>query len=127
MSKQINSNTAVPAVLENKGQNSVNNTPVATENPELNLTVNATVVNDAPVVTENPDLQNVIYGNFNLLESEKNEDLVEIIFILSPAGKYKLPYNVGQTVLINRNQANVIVEAGYAKFLTDESSEKDSE
>lgn len=45
-----------------------------------------------------------------------SEKMVKITFTLSPCGVFKLPYNVGQTVPINENQANVIVEAGYATF-----------
>jgi hypothetical protein len=44
---------------------------------------------------------------------------VEILFIVSPTGKFGLAYNVGETCFINENQANELVDAGYAELVID--------
>lgn len=46
---------------------------------------------------------------------KKNE--VVIRFTLSPAGKFKLPYNVGQEVALHEEVAAEIVEAKYAEYV----------
>lgn len=38
-------------------------------------------------------------------------------FLLNPAGKFLLPYNVGQEVPLPANQADEVVEAKYAEFV----------
>lgn len=38
-------------------------------------------------------------------------------FLLSPAGKFKLPYNVGQEVSLHEGVAAEVVEAKYAEFV----------
>lgn len=38
-------------------------------------------------------------------------------FLLSPAGKFKLPYNVGQEVSLHEEVAAEVVEAKYAEFV----------
>lgn len=40
-----------------------------------------------------------------------------IRFLLSPAGKFKLPYNVGQEVSLHEEVAAEIVEAKYAEYV----------
>lgn len=42
---------------------------------------------------------------------------VVIRFTLSPAGKFKLPYNVGQEVALHGEVAAEIVEAKYAEYV----------
>ncbi|WP_413513253.1 hypothetical protein [Myroides odoratus] len=46
---------------------------------------------------------------------KKNEVLIR--FTLSPAGKFKLPYNVGQEVALHEEVAAEIVEAKYAEYV----------
>lgn len=46
-----------------------------------------------------------------------SKDDVKVKFLLSPAGKFKLPYNVGQVVLLEKEIAAEIVEAKYAEFV----------
>jgi hypothetical protein len=53
----------------------------------------------------------------NKTASDESPKLIKIQFILSPSGKFDLAYNVGEIAEINANQANEIVEAGYAEFL----------
>lgn len=45
------------------------------------------------------------------------EDETLIRFTLSPAGKFKLPYNVGQEVAMDKEVAAEIVEAKYAEYV----------
>lgn len=42
---------------------------------------------------------------------------VKIKFLLSPAGRFLLPYNVGQVVLLDENVADEIVESRYAEYV----------
>lgn len=51
----------------------------------------------------------------NRTENKKGE--VKIKFLLSPAGKFLLPYNVGQVVWHNANQADEMVELKYAEYV----------
>lgn len=44
-------------------------------------------------------------------------DTVLIRFLLSPAGRFKLPYNVGQEVALHKEVAAEIVEAMYAEYV----------
>lgn len=39
----------------------------------------------------------------------------KVKFLKSPAGKFLLPYNVGQTVEIDSEQAKELIENGFAK------------
>lgn len=48
------------------------------------------------------------------------EHTVLIRFLLSPAGRYKLPYNVGQEVALHKEVAAEIVEAMYAEYVLEE-------
>ncbi|MDM1378814.1 hypothetical protein [Myroides marinus] len=48
-----------------------------------------------------------------------NEDLVVIRFLLSPAGRFKLPYNVGQEVALHKEVAAEIVESAYAEYVVE--------
>ncbi len=45
------------------------------------------------------------------------EKTKKIKFILSPTGKFGLAYGVDEIVEMNANQANEIVESGYAEFI----------
>jgi hypothetical protein len=45
------------------------------------------------------------------------EDL-KIRFILNPAGRFLLSYNVGDEVVMNYNQATELVEAAFAEIVT---------
>ncbi|WP_158962589.1 hypothetical protein [Myroides fluvii] len=49
------------------------------------------------------------------VKAKKNETLIR--FTLSPAGKFKLPYNVGQEVALHEEVAAEIVEAKYAEYV----------
>lgn len=44
---------------------------------------------------------------------------VLIRFLLSPAGKFKLPYNVGQEVALHKEVAAEIVESAYAEYVVE--------
>ena len=48
---------------------------------------------------------------------KKVSDTVKIKFLLSPCGAFHLPWNVGDEVEIEVNQANEIVEAKYAEYV----------
>ena len=41
----------------------------------------------------------------------------KVRFLLSPAGKFLLPYNVGQVVELPANQADEIVDCKYAEYV----------
>ena len=45
------------------------------------------------------------------------EDLVSVVFLLSPTGKYNLAYCVGEVAEINVNQAEELVLAKYAEYV----------
>jgi|GEM_PF-3076291 len=51
------------------------------------------------------------------LRTENKKGEVKIRFVLSPAGRYLLPYNVGQEVFLEANQADELVEAKYAEYV----------
>ncbi|MDM1065795.1 hypothetical protein [Myroides odoratimimus] len=53
------------------------------------------------------------------LQIHNNEDLVVIRFLLSPAGRFKLPYNVGQEVALHKEVAAEIVESAYAEYVVE--------
>ncbi|KZE82889.1 hypothetical protein AV926_04895 [Myroides marinus] len=42
-----------------------------------------------------------------------------IRFLLSPAGRFKLPYNVGQEVALHKEVAAEIVESAYAEYVVE--------
>lgn len=50
------------------------------------------------------------------LRKEDKKGNVKIKFLLSPAGKFKLPYNVGQSVSLPANMADEIVDCRYAEY-----------
>ncbi|MDX4973706.1 hypothetical protein [Myroides odoratimimus] len=52
-------------------------------------------------------------------EVEPKEGEVLIRFLLSPAGKFKLPYNVGQEVALHKEVAAEIVESAYAEYVVE--------
>lgn len=60
-----------------------------------------------------------LYSKGKELELPKEGEVV-IRFLLSPAGKFKLPYNVGQEVAIHSEVAAEIVEARYAEYVLEE-------
>lgn len=49
-------------------------------------------------------------------KAEKQETK-KIKFLLSPAGQFLLPYNVGQVVELPANQADEIVDCKYAEYV----------
>lgn len=49
-------------------------------------------------------------------KAEKKETK-KIKFLLSPCGKFLLPYNVGQVVELPVNQADEIVDCKYAEYV----------
>lgn len=51
------------------------------------------------------------------LRTENKKGEVKIKFVLSPAGRYLLPYNIGQEVSLKANQADELVEAKYAEYV----------
>lgn len=51
------------------------------------------------------------------LRTENKKGEVKIKFVLSPAGRYLLPYNVGQKVFLQANQADELVDAKYAEYV----------
>lgn len=48
---------------------------------------------------------------------EKGTAKKKVKFLLSPAGKFLLPYNVGQIVELEEKKAKEIVEAKYAEYV----------
>lgn len=65
----------------------------------------------------------VDYGALYSKEKEvelPKEGEVAIRFLLSPAGKFKLPYNVLQVVSLHKEVAAEIVEARYAEYVLEE-------
>ncbi|MGM7552584.1 hypothetical protein [Myroides odoratimimus] len=66
-----------------------------------------TGVEKTPVLTEDKGADN------------KSEKEVLIRFLLSPAGKFKLPYNVGQEVALHKEVAAEIVESAYAEYVVE--------
>lgn len=44
-----------------------------------------------------------------------NKKKVKVKFVKSPSGQFLLPYNVGQTVEIDPEQAKELIEGGFAK------------
>jgi hypothetical protein len=49
--------------------------------------------------------------------ADLNSNLLKIKFLVNPAGKYLLPYNVGQEVELSENEATELVESKYAEFV----------
>ncbi|MFD0701751.1 hypothetical protein [Myroides pelagicus] len=47
----------------------------------------------------------------------ESEDQTIVRFLLSPAGRFKLPYNVGQEVALHKEVAAEVVEARYAELV----------
>lgn len=60
-----------------------------------------------------------LYSKGKEVELPKEGEVV-IRFLLSPAGKFKLPYNVGQEVALHKEVAAEIVEARYAEYVLEE-------
>jgi len=52
-----------------------------------------------------------------LAEKKSKEKKSKIKFILSPTGKFGLAYGVNEIVEMNANQADEIVDSGYAEFV----------
>ena len=48
---------------------------------------------------------------------EVKQETKKIRFLLPPAGRFLLPYNVGQEVDLPANQADEIVDMKYAEFV----------
>lgn len=48
---------------------------------------------------------------------EAKVETKKVRFLLSPAGQFLLPYNVGQEVDLPANQADEIVDMKYAEFV----------
>ncbi|QQU04026.1 hypothetical protein [Myroides odoratus] len=74
------------------------------------------------LVNELKEEKNIVAQLDALLKSEApkqqpGENEVLIRFTLSPAGKFKLPYNVGQEVALHEEVAAEIVEAKYAEYV----------
>ena len=60
----------------------------------------------------------VLYSKGKEVEFPKEGEVL-IRFLLSPAGKFKLPYNVGQEVALHKEVAAEIVESAYAEYVVE--------
>lgn len=60
----------------------------------------------------------VLYSKGKEVEFPKEGEVL-IRFLLSPAGKFKLPYNVGQEVVLHKEVAAEIVESAYAEYVVE--------
>ncbi|MCO7721968.1 hypothetical protein NJB85_02095 [Myroides odoratimimus] len=60
----------------------------------------------------------VLYSKGKEVELPKEGEVL-IRFLLSPAGKFKLPYNVGQEVSLHKEVAAEIVESAYAEYVVE--------
>ncbi|MFM9400789.1 hypothetical protein ACKLNQ_02480 [Myroides odoratimimus] len=60
----------------------------------------------------------VLYSKGKEVELPKEGEVL-IRFLLSPAGKFKLPYNVGQEVALHKEVAAEIVESAYAEYVVE--------
>lgn len=71
------------------------------------------------LLEENESLKKKLEGDQDskTLRAVNKEGEVRIKFVLSPAGRYFLPYNVGQKVFLQANQADELVEAKYAEYV----------
>lgn len=105
------------------------------EAKELSATETAaernTLLNDNQVLkdrvteleTENGDLKTKLEelsaeeNDTSTLRKVDKDGNVKIKFLLSPAGKFLLPYNVGQVVSHPENQADEMVELKYAEYV----------
>ena len=73
--------------------------------------------------TENADLKTKITelsaeeNDSSTLRKVDKEGNIKIKILLSPAGKFLLPYNVGQVVSHPANQADEMVELKYAEYV----------
>lgn len=87
-------------------------------------TENGDLKKDVEELKEVRDLQDAKIAE---LSSEENDTStlckvdkdgnVKIKFLLSPAGKFLLPYNVGQEVELPVNQADELVDCKYAEYV----------
>ena len=88
--------------------------------PDLSF-VNGGLIPGAEFQAENFDDKNLsIKDGYQV---DKDEDLVKIRVLLPLAGRFLLPYDPGAEIEINRNQADLIVEAAYGEFISDEDLE----
>jgi hypothetical protein len=69
-----------------------------------------------PIVVD-PIVVDPIVVDPKLAVKKPKEKKSKIKFILSPTGKFGLAYGVDEIVEMNANQANEIVESGYAEFI----------
>lgn len=71
------------------------------------------------LLEENESLKKKLEGDQDskTLRAVNEEGEVQIKFVLSPAGRYLLPYNVGQKVFLQANQADELVDAKYAEYV----------
>ncbi|MDM1397109.1 hypothetical protein HX049_07965 [Myroides odoratimimus] len=60
----------------------------------------------------------VLYSKGKEVELPKEGEVL-IRFLLSPAGRFKLPYNVGQEVALHKEVAAEIVESAYAEYVVE--------
>lgn len=60
----------------------------------------------------------LLYSKEKEVELPKEGETV-IRFLLSPAGRFKLPYNVGQEVALHKEVAAEIVESAYAEYVVE--------
>lgn len=87
-------------------------------------TENGDLKKDIENLKEVRDLQDAKIAELSSEESDSSsfrkvdkEGNVKIKFLLSPAGKFLLPYNVGQVVSHPENQADEMVELKYAEYV----------
>lgn len=102
--------SSVTNVLNQQIEDLQNENKTLKENLEILKGVNE---KQALQISELSDV--VVDTKSNRKENKKGE--VQIKFLLSPAGKFLLPYNVGQVVWHNANQADEMVELKYAEYV----------
>lgn len=84
----------------------------------LNNTIEVLKRDNDNIVLEMKSLKAKIEKSETTPKTKKpGKDDVKVKFLLSPAGKFKLPYNVGQVVFLEKEIAAEIVDAKYAEFL----------
>ena len=82
------------------------------------VTADVNAVNEAVTADANKANETVTADvNAVIATATADENTVLIRFLLSPCGAFLLPWNVGDEVEINVNQAQEMVEAKYAEYV----------
>ena len=110
MKNSDNKNASTEAVIETVTAD------VNAVNEAVTADVNA--VNEAVTADANKANETVTADvNAVIATATADENTVLIRFLLSPCGAFLLPWNVGDEVEINVNQAQEMVEAKYAEYV----------